>query len=151
MSSVSLTLELPVIPLTRVDNSSQGRTNISPDKVPWDALRTLLTQAIYGGRIDNEFDQRLLSSFVNRLFTVSSFESDFPLVLDADGVKGKNVNMPDGIRREQFVQWTENYQTLNRHPGLDYQTMLKIIAYCSRLKMPLSYLLLSLCRTYILV
>ncbi|XP_046843318.1 cytoplasmic dynein 1 heavy chain 1-like isoform X2 [Xenia sp. Carnegie-2017] len=92
---------------TWLDISSQGRTNISPDKVPWDALRTLLTQAIYGGRIDNEFDQRLLSSFVNRLFTVSSFESDFPLVLDADGVKGKNVNMPDGIRREQFVQWTE--------------------------------------------
>ncbi|CAB4007938.1 Cytoplasmic dynein 1 heavy chain 1, partial [Paramuricea clavata] len=92
---------------TWLDNSSQGRTNISPDKVPWDALRTLLTQAIYGGRIDNEFDQRLLSSFVNRLFTVNSFESDFPLVLDVDGVKGKNVNMPDGIRREQFVQWTE--------------------------------------------
>lgn len=42
--------------------------------------------------------QRLLSSFVNRLFTVNSFESDFPLVLDADGVKGKNVSMPDGIR-----------------------------------------------------
>jgi hypothetical protein len=35
---------------------------------------------------------------VSRLFTVNSFESDFPLVLDADGVKGKNVNMPDGIR-----------------------------------------------------
>jgi hypothetical protein len=40
-----------------VDFLIQGRTNISPDKVPWDALRTLLTQAIYGGRIDNEFDQ----------------------------------------------------------------------------------------------
>ena len=44
------------------------------------------------------FLQRLLSSFVSRLFTVNSFESDFPLVLDVDGVKGKNVSMPDGIR-----------------------------------------------------
>ena len=40
---------------------------------------------------------------MNRLFTVNSFESDFPLVLDADGVKGKNVNMPDGIRYEFSV------------------------------------------------
>ena len=42
--------------------------------------------------------QRLLTSFVTRLFTVASFESDFPLVLDVDGRKGKNVLMPEGIR-----------------------------------------------------
>ena len=35
----------------------QGRSNLSPDKVPWSALRALLSQAIYGGRIDNDFDQ----------------------------------------------------------------------------------------------
>ena len=35
---------------------------------------------------------------MNRLFTVSSFESDFPLVLDVDGEKGKKIVMPEGIR-----------------------------------------------------
>jgi len=35
----------------------QGRTNLPPEKVPWDAFRTLLSQCIYGGKIDNEFDQ----------------------------------------------------------------------------------------------
>ena len=35
----------------------QGRTNLPPEKVPWDALRTLLSQCIYGGKIDNDFDQ----------------------------------------------------------------------------------------------
>ena len=45
--------------------------------------------------------QRLMTSFVNRLFTVSSFESDFPLVLDVDGEKGKNIVMPEGIRYEK--------------------------------------------------
>ena len=28
-----------------------------------------MTQAVYGGRIDNETDQRLLDSFVNQIFT----------------------------------------------------------------------------------
>jgi dynein heavy chain 1 len=55
-----------------VDTISQGRSNISPDKIPWDALQvicsqlvllfllpsaqTLLESTIYGGRIDNDFD-----------------------------------------------------------------------------------------------
>ncbi|RMX44013.1 hypothetical protein pdam_00012965 [Pocillopora damicornis] len=92
---------------TWLDAIAQGRTNLPPNKVPWDALQALLSQAIYGGRIDNDFDQRLMTSFVTRLFTVSSFESDFPLVLDVDGEKGKKIVMPEGIRREQFLQWTE--------------------------------------------
>ena len=76
----------------------QGRTNLSPDKVPWSAFRTLLSQCIYGGRIDNDFDQRLLNSFVNRLFTVQSFDSSFPLMSNIDGQAGKKINMPEGIR-----------------------------------------------------
>lgn len=40
----------------------QGRTNLPPEKVPWDAIKTLLSDCIYGGKIDNEFDQvRILS------------------------------------------------------------------------------------------
>ena len=61
-------------------------------------MRTLLSQCIYGGRIDNDFDQRLLNSFVNRLFTVKSFEADFPLVTNIDGQRGRNISMPEGIR-----------------------------------------------------
>lgn len=53
--------------------------------------------------VSNVFDffQRLMTSFVNRLFTVSSFESDFPLVLDVDGEMGKKIVMPEGIRYEK--------------------------------------------------
>ncbi|XP_072172912.1 cytoplasmic dynein 1 heavy chain 1-like [Diadema setosum] len=87
-----------------IDTVAKGRSNLPPDKVPWDAMKTLLSQCIYGGRIDNDFDQRLLSAFVEKLFTVKSFDSDFPLIHDAEG---KTINMPEGIRREQFVQWVE--------------------------------------------
>lgn len=74
----------------------QGRQNISPDKIPWAALKTLMAQSIYGGRIDNEFDQRLLNTFLERIFTTGSFDSEFKLALKVDG--HKDIKMPDGIR-----------------------------------------------------
>jgi dynein heavy chain 1 len=83
---------------TWLDTVAQGRTNLAPDKVPWSAFRTLLSQCIYGGRIDNDFDQRLLTSFVNRVFTVKSFEVDFPLVSNVEGMASNRIGVPEGIR-----------------------------------------------------
>lgn len=71
--------------------SIQGRTNLPPEKVPWDALATLMSQCIYGGKIDNEFDQRLLTSFLSKLFTPKSFDPEFPLVSKVDGKKDCTV------------------------------------------------------------
>jgi dynein heavy chain 1 len=85
-----------------IDVTAMGRTNLPPDKVPWDALKTLLSDTIYGGKVDNDFDSRLLSSFVNRLFTPRSFESEFLLVANADG---GDISMPDVLRRDQFLTW----------------------------------------------
>jgi len=85
-----------------IDATAMGRTNLPPDKIPWDAIRSLLCETIYGGKVDNEFDARLLSSFVHRLFTPRSFESEFLLVANADG---GNVTMPDALRRDQFLTW----------------------------------------------
>ena len=42
---------------TWLDTVAQGRTNLPPDKIPWSTFRTLLSQSIYGGQIDNDFDQ----------------------------------------------------------------------------------------------
>ena len=54
----------------------QGRSNLPPEKVPWDALKALLRMSIYGGRIDNDFDQRLMDSFIDK---VSIFNYAFHL------------------------------------------------------------------------
>ncbi|XP_078590507.1 cytoplasmic dynein 1 heavy chain 1-like isoform X1 [Branchiostoma floridae x Branchiostoma japonicum] len=90
---------------TWIEMAAKGRANLPPDKVPWDALRILLSQAIYGGRVDNDFDQRLLNAFLDKLFTASSFERDFQLVSKVDG--NKDIIMPEGIHRDQFLQWSE--------------------------------------------
>uniref|UniRef100_A0A146KZ76 Dynein heavy chain, cytoplasmic n=1 Tax=Lygus hesperus TaxID=30085 RepID=A0A146KZ76_LYGHE len=91
---------------TWIDATAVGRTQLPPEKVPWDALVTLLSQCIYGGKIDNDFDQRLLLSFLSKLFTPRSFESDFALVANVDGVQ-RHITMPDGTRRDHFLQWIE--------------------------------------------
>uniref|UniRef100_A0A1B0B0C4 Dynein heavy chain, cytoplasmic n=1 Tax=Glossina palpalis gambiensis TaxID=67801 RepID=A0A1B0B0C4_9MUSC len=95
---------------TWIDTTAMGRTNLPPEKVPWDALVTLLSQSIYGGKIDNDFDQRLLTSFLKKLFTPRSFEGDFALVANVDGVSGgqRHITMPDGTRRDHFLKWIEN-------------------------------------------
>ncbi|CAB3376335.1 Hypothetical predicted protein [Cloeon dipterum] len=95
---------------TWIEATAMGRTNLPPEKVPWDALVTLLSQCIYGGKIDNDFDQRLLSSFLNKLFTPRSFEPDFALVANVDGgtAGGRHITMPDGFRRDNFLHWVEN-------------------------------------------
>jgi len=75
----------------------KGRSNLPPEKVPWDALRTLLSQCIYGGRIDNDFDQRLMNSFINKLFTAETFNPEYLLVPQGNGV-AKSIGMPDASR-----------------------------------------------------
>ncbi|XP_066262861.1 dynein heavy chain, cytoplasmic isoform X1 [Euwallacea similis] len=95
---------------TWIDTTAMGRTNLPPEKVPWDALVTLLSQSIYGGKIDNLFDQRLLQSFLHKLFTSKSFEGDFALVANIDnGPNGnRHITMPDGTRRDHFLKWIES-------------------------------------------
>ncbi|XP_052742503.1 dynein heavy chain, cytoplasmic isoform X1 [Bicyclus anynana] len=94
---------------TWIDATAMGRTNLPPEKVPWEALVTLLSQCIYGGKIDNLFDQRLLHSFLCKLFTPRSFEADFALVANVDGASGnqRHITMPDGNRRDHFLKWIE--------------------------------------------
>lgn len=67
-----------------------------------------MAQSIYGGRIDNEFDQRLLNTFLDRIFTKRSFDSEFKLALKVDG--HKDIKMPDGIRSVlSFLRITSLY------------------------------------------
>ncbi|PWN22869.1 putative cytoplasmic dynein heavy chain 2 [Microstroma glucosiphilum] len=81
---------------------AKGRSNINPASIPWDALRSLIKEAIYGGKIDNEADQRLLDSFVDAIFTPQAYESTFHLVND----EAQPLQAPDGTRIDQFLAWT---------------------------------------------
>ena len=104
-----------------IDMIAMGRTNLPIDKIPWEALRTLLSQCIYGGRIDNPFDQRLLNGFLSKLFSLSSLNTDMKLIVEEQDDKQQQntiVTMPDGVKREQFIQWIEQtLKTLIQQPS----------------------------------
>jgi dynein heavy chain 1 len=47
--------------------------HIDPHQMPWDAIKSVLGESIYGGRVDNEFDQRILWSFLDAIFVPEAF------------------------------------------------------------------------------
>ena len=88
---------------TWLSDVAQGRANINPAAIPWDAVRTLVKQSVYGGRIDSDFDQKVLDSFVDGLFTPQAYNVDFDLVPSADGTR--TLLIPEGTKLEHFLSW----------------------------------------------
>ncbi|MCP9259196.1 Dynein heavy chain, cytoplasmic [Dirofilaria immitis] len=111
-----------------VDSIAMGRANVSPEKLPWHTLRCLLSQCIYGGKIDNEFDQMLLDCFLGKLFTAKSFDADRILIGNIDG-KGTDLCIPDGNSREHLIHWVEKCSIYSCRIGSVYRITPKSIAY----------------------
>ncbi|GBE78470.1 Dynein heavy chain, cytoplasmic [Sparassis crispa] len=84
---------------------AKGRANIDPAVIPWDALRTLVKQSVYGGRVDSDFDQKILDAFVDGLFTPSAYNVDFHLVPSTTGYQVLGV--PDGTKLDHFLSWVQ--------------------------------------------
>jgi dynein heavy chain 1 len=79
---------------------SKGKANIDPAQIPWVALKTLVKQAVYGGRVDSDFDQRVVDAFVDRIFSPRAYDPDFALV---EG----SLAVPEGTQIGQFITWAQ--------------------------------------------
>ena len=92
-----------------LDSIAQGRDNVDPDKIPWEAIRTLLAQSVYGGRVDNDFDQRLLDSFLLQLFQPHCYDLEFPLVeFKNDSGDQDKLIAPEGSSKRELLSWIQN-------------------------------------------
>jgi dynein heavy chain 1 len=65
-------------------------------------LRTLITE-MYGGKIDNESDFRVLASLVDAVMTPAAFDDGFQIVKDAEGSKG--LELPSATGWKDFMHW----------------------------------------------
>ncbi|CDI87445.1 dynein beta chain, flagellar outer arm, putative [Eimeria praecox] len=89
--------------------------HVAPERIPWTAIRALIAQVCYGGRLDNAVDERVLRSFVDYLFRPEAFESDFCLNMPSFG-KGGDASSSDSLRapvelyktHEQYLQWVDS-------------------------------------------
>lgn len=111
-----------------IDSMGQGREVIDPDKIPWDALRTLASQSIFGGKVDNDFDLKILQSLVDYFFRKETFDLDYPLFNSMEAA-GEQLTIPDVKSYKEFMAWIKalpskespawsglplNVETLNR-------------------------------------
>ena len=85
----------------------KNRTNVDPDKIPWDALRTLISQSVFGGKIDNEFDNKILNSLVNQFFRPESYNENFRLFEPPVGTdETETLIVPDDARcHNDYIKW----------------------------------------------
>jgi len=90
---------------TWLNSVAKGRANVDPATIPWDALRTLIKQSVYGGRVDSDFDQRILDAFVDKLFTPAAYNVDFDLVPSVSGAK--ILGVPEGTKMDHFLSWAQ--------------------------------------------
>mmetsp|Transcript_7815 Transcript_7815/g.12148 ORF Transcript_7815/g.12148 Transcript_7815/m.12148 type:complete len:1370 (-) Transcript_7815:134-4243(-) len=99
-----------------VDKVAQGRLNVKPSQLPWGAIRTSLKTVVYGGRIDNRFDQERLEAFVNKFFSAESYSRAFPLAskLSRDTKKMESIiKIPDFRGFTDFYNWIKDLQELS--------------------------------------
>jgi len=96
-----------------VDEVSKEMPNVDPTKIPWDAIKTLISQSMYGGKIDNEFDNKILSSLADQFFRVESFNLNFPLfTVAANDSSTKVLTLPDLHKTSAFIDWIEKLPTI---------------------------------------
>ena len=89
-----------------VTKVADGRTNVSPSSLPWRALFVLLGESVYGGRIDNDFDQHLVRSFLSKFFTENSYANNFNMTNEREGEKA--LQIASGHEQRDFEQWIAN-------------------------------------------
>jgi len=68
-----------------LDIYAKDKQNIDPSKIPWDAIRIIISQSMYGGKIDNEYDLKILESLVKLYFNERSFDLNYPLFKSSNG------------------------------------------------------------------
>ena len=96
-----------------VEAAAQGRTNIAPAKIPWDLIRTLITET-YGGKIDDEADFTHLSNLVTKFLTPAAFDDEHRLVVGAQGAEADaytegdgSLIVPSGTGMSDFMEWVD--------------------------------------------
>ena len=50
------------------------KENIDINKIQWDSIKTILGECLYGGKVDNLYDKRILQTLIDHLFNVGSYD-----------------------------------------------------------------------------
>ena len=87
---------------------AQDQENIPPNKIPWDAIKTIIHQSMYGGKIDNEYDMKILESLVNLYFNEKTFESNYPLFKSSNENISNILTVPEKSNNQGYIEWASS-------------------------------------------
>jgi len=87
-------------------NSFGDRNNLPPEKIPWDFIKCILSQNLYGGKIDNEYDNKILVSLVEQFFSPACFETGFKLFIPSSENEVA-LTVPDALKTSQYLEWVD--------------------------------------------
>ena len=90
-----------------IDIHAKDKQNISPDKIPWDAIRTIIHQSMYGGKIDNDYDMKILESLVNLYFNPKTYDFNYPL-FKSSNTNANILTIPDKKNNAGYLEWINN-------------------------------------------
>lgn len=91
----------------------KNRSNIDSDKIPWDALRTLISQSVFGGKIDNEFDNKILLSLVEKFFRQEAYNIGFELFDRPVGTEEEVLKVPEGMKsHKDYLAWIKKIEMI---------------------------------------
>lgn len=71
-------------------------------------MRSIITNNIYGGKIDNNFDLKILKSIIDTYLTGEAFDPKNVLVKDKNGT----VHHPDAIKHYDYLNWIINLKQM---------------------------------------
>jgi dynein heavy chain 1, cytosolic len=91
-----------------LDVFAKDKSNIDPDKIPWDAIRTIISQSMYGGKIDNEYDHKILDSLVSLYFNPKAFNLNYPLFKSSKNSTSQVITIPERRNNAGYLEWIEN-------------------------------------------
>jgi dynein heavy chain 1 len=80
-----------------LQHQSEGRSNITPSKIPWKAIEHLVSKCIYGGKVDRTVDQEILDVIAKELLTPNIFAADFAIT--------KKIKLPEGNNISKYIEW----------------------------------------------
>jgi dynein heavy chain 1 len=84
---------------------AKDRSNISPKQIPWDAIRTIIHQSMYGGKIDNDYDMKILESLVNLYFNEKTYDYNYPLFKTSSENQSNVLKVPDKSNNAGYLEW----------------------------------------------
>ncbi|KAJ1610659.1 dynein heavy chain [Cryptosporidium canis] len=94
-----------------------------PDQIPWEAVRKLVSQVAYGGRLDNIVDKQILHILIEEVLSPRSFEdgsqlisctSEWNKLFKSGQIKPSILVAPDTCKKVQsYLDWVEGLSGAN--------------------------------------